>query len=215
MGRLKSTKVARQNKGTKTKRSLGGYGSKRDTPARSAKQVTRRELRLQEERVKTALDEARKHEAALDQMVDERAGDGPAVGAQYGAMSKQALGHIEIKTCPTSAWRENQLMTGQSCPLCGMAFGDCDEKQRTSGRPCCRRCADVGELVIHAVKPAEKKHPFEPYEGDGKAPDSIRTARTLIGQGYHVAGVMRRTGVGFKWVEDLVGKDGYAKENKA
>jgi hypothetical protein len=95
-----------------------------------------------------------------------------------------------------------------------MAFGDCDEKQRTSGRPCCRRCGDVGELITHAIKPATKKHLFEPYEGEGKRTDSIRTARTLVGQGYHAAAVMRRTGVGFKWIEDLVGQDGYTKESR-
>lgn len=206
MGKLTSHKAMA---GHRTKRSVGAYGSKRDTPAKSAKQVTKRAQRLQEGRVKTALEEARRANADLETYVVDP--EGPAAGAQYSAMSKAALGKIEIKQTPTTAWRGDKLMRGDSCPLCGLAYKDCDDKRRDKGKPCCRRCDDVGEEIIHAVKPVDRPHLFEPYEGEPKPGYAVRDARTLIQQGYHAASVIRRTGVGFKWIEDICGKDGYLK----
>lgn len=69
------------------------------------------------------------------------------------------------------------------------------------------------EPVVRVVfTPPEIPHLFEPYEGDGNSPNAIRDARSQIRAGYHVKIVMRRTGVGFKWLEDLVDLDGWAKE---
>lgn len=208
MGKLQSHKAM---KGHRTKRSIGAYGSKRNTQAKSAKQVTRREQRLQNERVQAALAEAKRSDAVLETLVPDP--EGPAVGAQYSAMSKAAIGKVEIKSHPTTAWRGDRLMTGDSCPLCGTAFGDCDQKLRTVGKPCCRRCDDVGEEIIHAIKPVGEHHAFEPYEGDPKPGYRISDARKLIQEGYHAAAVIRRTGVGFKWIEDLCGADGYMKSS--
>lgn len=215
MGKLASHRALAGRRSTK--RSTGGYGSKRDTPAKSAKQVTRRQNRLANGRVKEALEEARAAEEAIASMppvVDEvlAPADGAALGAQYGALTKQALGQVKIKTSPTSAWRPTGLTVGYACPMCASTFHDCDTKQRSSRRSCCRHCDEVGDDVAHQTAPEEKPPPFEPWEGDGRDGYIIGDARRQIMQGYHIQGVARRTGVGAKWLIDLVNKDGYAKE---
>lgn len=218
MGKLASHR-ALQAKGVRKKTSARGqsFGSKRDTPAKSAKQVTRRETRLANGRVRDALAEARAAEEALDQMapvVDEvlAPADGAALGAQFGALTKQVLGQIEVKHCATSAWRPTGLMAGLSCPACGMGFGDCDRKQRESKRSCCRHCSDVSDDVAHQVHPEEQRHPYEPWEGDPNPGWTIGAARRQLADGYHILAIVNRTGVGAKWLVDLVGKDGYSKE---
>lgn len=209
MGKLASHEAL---KGKSTKRSVGAYGAKRDTPARSAKQVTRRENRLQEARVRDALAEARAQEAALEHLVVPDA-DKPALGAQFGAISKAALGQLDLKEHQTTAWRHDQLMRGEHCPMCGTTFSDCDKKQHDAERPCCRHCSTEGEEVAHDIKPVERKilHRFEPWEGDGKNGYTIAQARRMLDDGYHVEAVMRRTGIGFKWLDDRTGRDGYVK----
>jgi len=201
MGRLKADKIRAKNKGTKTKKSTGGYGSKRDTPARSAKQVTRRNNRLQDSRVRTALEEARAAEERIERMAQAE-----RLGAAPGAMFSQPKVEVRVKT---SVWKGNWLFSGYACPGCKSSYKDCHEKQMQLNRPCCVNCDGHDEYR------ERERHLFEPYEGDPKLGHTIGGARRLVEQGYHAAAVMRRTGVGFKWIEDLVGIDGYLKASKA
>lgn len=210
MGKLASHKALA---GRRTKRSVGAYGAKRNTQAKSAKQVTKKNNRLQDGRVKAALAEARAAEAIVETLVQEER-PGPALGAQYGALSKWAAGKLDSISSPSTVWQGKQLVKGVPCETCGLGFAACAEKVRDKGRPCCRLCGE-NEGANHHPENVKRTHAFEPYEGDGKCETSIRDARTLIRQGYHASAAMRRTGVGFRWIEDMVGQDGYMKASLA
>lgn len=67
-------------------------------------------------------------------------------------------------------------------------------------------------VEVRIVPPPRPPKPaFTPYDGD-PGDGAIGKARQLVRQGYNARKAMRMTGVGFRWIEDLVDTDGWMKE---
>lgn len=211
MGRLKS---AEARKGTSTKRSVGAYGSRRNTPARAAKQVTRREMRLAEPRVREALDDARKADAEIEalmraQRANPEIAAGKTQGAEWAEQIKLAEAEARANERTTVKYAA-AIYSGKRCENedCERPFDKCHKLTAGQRGACCDCCSSY---ETHDSVLVKERHLFEPYEGNGNEDWSLRFARSWVREGYHVKNVMRRTGVGFRWLEDLVGPDGYVK----
>lgn len=185
-----------------------GYDTETD-----AKAASRRER---------ALAEARRHNEKIDaQTVDYSdykkpepepepvACDGPAEGAQYRDITARAMGRV-VLTDRTEQRAGRTVVSGQACEECKKPFDQCSKNTLGRSRACCGPCSSYD---THDEQVVKELHLFEPYEGDGNCREAIRFARSWIRHGYHVQNVMRRTGVGFRWLEDLVGADGYLRTN--
>lgn len=189
-----------------------GYDPETDTKA-----MTRRER---------ALAEARRHNEKIDaQTVDYSdykpskpepepesvSYDGPAIGAQYRDLTARAMGKV-VMTDRTQRQIGLQVLSGRACEECKKPFDQCLKTLNGRSRACCGPCSSYD---THDLQTVRELHRWEPYEGEGPCEDSRRNARAFIRQGYSICSVMQRTGVGSRWLEDLVGEDGYLRRSLA
>lgn len=70
----------------------------------------------------------------------------------------------------------------------------------------------AGEPESVMPKPAAKAVPLDPWREGDVEKWTLGAARLLIKDGYNVAWAVKRTGWGEHWFRDLVGRDGYAKQ---
>jgi len=66
-----------------------------------------------------------------------------------------------------------------------------------------RAAALEADIADHMPKPKVERHRYEPYEGEPKPGWTVGQARAMIREGYKVTQVMRLSGVGYKWLDDL------------
>lgn len=166
--------------GKKTKGSRGrsargqAYGSTRGAPAKPVA----RARRLQDGRVRESLEEAKAEQARLTRRI-EREQSQPAVGEAPGAEYAREQARQEAAEAVEARRAELEAEP---------------EAQRAAIE------AEEAERARRAQHPGPR---FEPWEGDPRPPWTIGAARKMLRDGYTVVAVMKRTGVGYRWLDDL------------
>lgn len=179
----------------------GAAGGRRDTAARSAKQVTRRRNRENDPRYKAAMEEVRANEARLREL-DERVSTIGETNAD--ALRKSILAErdkaqavadkvtAEVEAAPEQPWFH--------CPRCGRS----SRVPEALEEGYCSFCVDwTGDPVVKVRKLKKKFDTSKlPYEGDGNGTTPLVLARSRLRHGYNLKTIIEQTGFGFKHFED-------------
>jgi hypothetical protein len=192
-------------------------GGRRNTKARSAKQVTKRARRLADPRVQSALAEAAAERARIDALV--------AAGEQSDSTGELKPAGRLAKTADSSAKDSEPAITGPVL-LCGSTCGhDHDSLNGPTG--CCaehgpylyfcdgchNRGVDHSQSDMDSAEGAritvsEGKPTALPRDGDGKNDWTLGCARSMLRAGYTLRHVVTTTGWGARWFDDLPLVDG-------
>lgn len=166
-------------------------GARRNTQARSAKQVTKRQKRLQNDRVAEALEKAREERERLDRIIEQQR-EKPAVGATAGALYVQ-------ERLPGGPEPEPDEPVDERFP----------ERPEKDWLADAAHAAKLEVKNQHRVVSRFFASKYPPYESEPKPGWTVADALRLMEEGYSVARVMRTTGVGFRCLEHLpLGDDG-------
>ena len=186
------------------KKIRGKRENKANTPARSAKQVTRRRRREQDTRWQGSMEDVRVHQEQIEARLREQQADGPAVGAQYADLTREVLQgqHIIVSVTDEAA----DLSTPESLPT----FPEQDLILSDDGRVIFRPKPPPPAFVFSA---ALKKKYLK--QGGSDNVQVCGNARRMMHKGYRIDNVLAKTGADFYFLEDLpIGRDGYIPESK-
>lgn len=185
---------------------------RQNTPTRSAKQVTRRRNREGSERYKQAMAERDEAERSLAALAAEEH-VGPAEGAAYAGMTARVWAaqaepepepHPEPKRPFTVTVRTVlEIDHGHRMGRCPVEHCSVDEQIKAI------KIQQRAAMMLRPLPPLGLPNKV-PLEGRGNGEWSLGQARSMLRKGYHVAEVVRRTGWGLEWLNDLpVDENGY------
>lgn len=155
-----------------------------------------------------ALEAARKHNAEIDALTVDYSHLAPKVDPERQHLrdiTDRAMGRV-VMTDRHEVQVGLSVLSGRACEECKKPFNQCMKNIKGRSRACCGPCSSYD---THDEQVVKELHRWEPYEGEGPDPDSRRHARSFIRQGYSIQSVIARTGVGSRWLADMVGDDGY------
>jgi hypothetical protein len=180
----------------------GAAGGRRNTAARSAKQVTRRQRREAQPRVAMSLEEAREHQAEIEAMMQRRS-DGPAVGAQYTELTKRALAPQQYDEFEQEDGTIQQVPVIPEYPVQDLILTE-------DGRVAFRPKPPPPDFIFNAAT----KKKLSARGGSDNA-SVCGTARHMLRKGYRIDYVMDKTGARFEYLSDLpIARDGRIPEDK-
>jgi len=156
----------------------GAYGNKRGKEA----QVRRRNGRMQQPRVRVALEETREHQARIAQAAEAEAQKVQARVAHVHTNPPVFMGDPPRYACCAQLAPKAALNSGSG----SLATPTKQAKKQT----------------------AVRKKKGLPETGDGNGAWTLGQARTMLRQGYLLSHVVTMTGFGTKWFDDMPLEDG-------
>lgn len=174
---------------------------RRNTPARSAKQVTRRINRDNDPRVREAREQVALEERKLHLL--EAHGAEPE-GAQYkGQLAAILAAQESVTAVEAEIEREEQTPRPSiSCPVCGATSYNPNDIREGY----CALCKDWTSPPAPKEEAPRRRKPDPtkdlPMLGDGNGDYSLGTARKMLRDGYNIRHVVTTTGWGLKWFSD-------------